>query len=72
MPHMPQFVLLLARSRHEPEQFVRPAPHVVWHAPAEHTVPAGQTLPHDPQFTLLLVRSRQVPEQLVRPAPHVV
>jgi hypothetical protein len=64
---MPQFALSVMSARHEPEQFVSPAPHEVWHVPAEHTVPDGQTVPHPPQLASSVCVSRQVPPQFVRP-----
>ena len=69
-PQMPQLARSVVRSRHTPEQFVRPAWQLNTHALALQTLPAAQTRPHEPQLLLSVDMSRHTPAQLVRPAPH--
>ena len=70
MPHAPQLLLSLVRSRHTPEQLVRPVRHETVHTPAEQTVPDGHTFLHAPQLLTSVASSRQTPMQLVVPAPQ--
>ncbi len=37
VPHMPQLLLSVVRSRHTPAQTVSPEPQLTVHTPAEHT-----------------------------------
>ena len=67
VPHAPQWLLSLCRSRHTPEQSVSGEPHDTAHVPAEHTCPAGHRTPHPPQFVTSVARSRHVPEHSVSP-----
>lgn len=71
-PQPPQLSRSVCVSRHVPPQLFNPAPHVVRHVPALHTVPAAHAMPHAPQSRLSVWRSRQTPLQLVSIAPHVV
>jgi hypothetical protein len=49
---LPQWLTSVVSSAQLPEQLVSPAPHVVPHAPAEHTWPPPQAFLHAPQFPL--------------------
>jgi hypothetical protein len=74
----PQWRGFVLGSVHVPPQLTRPAPHVVWHAPLEHTWPEGHAPPGEPaspapqapvapQYWLLLRGSMQLPPQLTSP-----
>jgi hypothetical protein len=69
-PQTPQWLGLEARLTHEPLQFVRPAPQLTVHAPAEQTLPGGHTTPHPPQLLGSLATLLQAPEQSDWPGGH--
>jgi hypothetical protein len=54
-PHVPQFVLLVLRSTHEPEQ---------------HDCPPLHERPHCPQFVALVLRLTHVPLHPTCPLPQ--
>lgn len=62
LPHVPQLLLSVCVSTHDPEQSV-PVPH--WHALLTHVAPLGHALPHVPQLDESLVVSTHIP-------PHTV
>ena len=73
VPQAPGSVAVL---RQLPEQFVSPVPQEVTHDPAEHTVPAAQTVPQPPQFarSLCVLISQPLvalPSQLAQPVLQV-
>ncbi|MEZ4393713.1 MAG: hypothetical protein R3A48_21800 [Polyangiales bacterium] len=59
VPHAPQFIGSLRRSRQLAPQALSPAPQLAAHAPAAHTVPAGHAAPHAPQCSPSRWRSAQ-------------
>jgi hypothetical protein len=63
LPHMPQWLLSVRRSRQVPEQLVVPVPQETWQAPLAHTCPLGHVLPHAPQWFRSVCRSRHTPLQ---------
>ena len=64
-------MLSTLRSRHTPEQFVKPVGHDTTQVDPVQIVPEAHARPQAPQLLLSVVRSRHTPEQLVCPEPHV-
>lgn len=50
VPQLPQLSGSESTDTQLPPQLVWPGPHVVWHRPAEHTLPEPQLFPHPPQL----------------------
>jgi len=71
MPHEPQLPSSTVRSRHTPEQFVRPTPQLVVHTPALQIWPAAHAVAQLPQCKRSVDRSRHTPEQFVSPPPQL-
>jgi hypothetical protein len=70
---LPQWLTSVVSLTQLPPQLASPAPHVVVHAPDEHTLPPPHVVPHPPQFPLSdWVFTSQplagLPSQLAKPA----
>jgi hypothetical protein len=70
LPHAPQFVSSLVRSRHDVPHAERGATHFVAQLPAAQTVPVAQTVPHVPQLLPSFCRSLQTPLQSLSVPAH--
>jgi len=65
VPHAPQLLGSLARSRQTPEQLTVGDAQVAEHMPPEQICPDAHITPQPPQLLLSVAVARQVPEQLV-------
>lgn len=68
-PHMPQFIVSVAKLTHAPEQLFCPVGHTAVHAEAAQT-PPSHAAPHAPQLPGLLVRSKQPASHPLVPEGH--
>jgi hypothetical protein len=70
LPQLPQFLLSLCVSTHEPKQFIDDEPvQLGAHVPELHTSSAAHALPHDPQFAGSCIVSAQNDES---PVEHIM
>ena len=72
LPHAPQLLLSLLRSRQVPEQFVCPLLHTTVHALLTQACPVGHARLHAPQWALSVRGSRHAPPHRSRPPPHTL
>jgi hypothetical protein len=70
LPHAPQLVDVVFRSRHKVPHLVREPAQALPQTPRAHTSPAPQVLPQVPQFWASFITSVQAPPQLMLPAPQ--
>jgi hypothetical protein len=71
-PHMPQLARSLVRSRHTPEQLLRPAPQLTTQVPRGADLARGAgALPQAPQWLRSVCTSRHTPSQSVSPPPQL-